>query len=458
VIGTTLVLTQQIADELAAMANEADEIAAVLLVGTANQDGHLRLLSRELHRVPDRHCERAPDGMQVTSAGWVPAVARAAAIGATPVWIHTHPGGTPLPSRHDRIVDAELHEPFSIRSGSAIYASVIVSPSRNGTVTFSGVVSSGGRRLSVDRLVVVGPRIHLTGAYDASTPESIPASFDRQIRAFGGDVQRTLAGLTIGVVGAGGTGSAVLEQLARLGAQDLLVVDPDTLSLANTTRVYGSAPDQVGMPKVDVAKEHLARIAPTASIRTCQGTINNETVARLLGGCDVVFGCTDDDAGRMVLSRISTYMLVPVFDCGVLIDSVEETINGIHARVTIMGPGYACLLCRRRIDPVRASAELRVPAEQARLLREGYAPELGFVEPAVVAYTSLVAALAVGEFLERLIGYGPDNTPSELLFRIHERAVSTNTVFPLAGHYCDPAAGQAGTGDVTPYLGQTWPS
>ena len=158
----------------------------------------------------------------------------------------------------------------------------------------------------------------------------------------------------------------------------------------------------------------------------------------------------------MVLSRLASYQLVPVIDCGVLIDSAGGTVRGIHARVTVLHPGAACLLCRGRVDPARAAAELALPDEHARLVGEGYAPELPGVEPAVVAYTTLAAALAVGELLERLIGYGQDPAPSEVLARVHEREIGTNTRQPRPGHYCDPETGKLGTGDSDPFLGQAW--
>ena len=71
-------------------------------------------------------------------------------------------------------------------------------------------------------------------------------------------------------------------------------------------------------------------------------------------------------------------------------------------------------------------------------------------------YTTVVASFAVEELLERLIGYGPNPVPGELLIRCHEREVSTNSRVPNSRHYCDPAAGVLGTGDRQPFLGQTW--
>ena len=78
------------------------------------------------------------------------------------------------------------------------------------------------------------------------------------------------------------------------------------------------------------------------------------------------------------------------------------------------------------------------------------------VEPSVITYTTLIASLAVGELLERLVGYGPTPAPSEIIMRAHEREISTNSRQPNPGHFCDPAAGQLGVGDDEPFLAQVF--
>jgi hypothetical protein len=170
-----------------------------------------------------------------------------------------------------------------------------------------------------------------------------------------------------------------------------------------------------------------------------------------------VFGCTDDNAGRLVLSRFASYFLTPVIDCGVLLSSDEhDRLTGIDGRVTILTPGDACLVCRDRIDLARAQAEALPAGERLRLQREGYAAALPGVEPAVVSFTTAIAAAATGELLERLLGYGPEPAPSEVLARFHERELSSNVAAPRKGHYCDPQAGKLGRGETEPFLEQTW--
>ena len=453
----TLVLPEWIADQIDSVARNDVETAGVLLAGIARSDNELRIIGREVVWVPDESYERQTNNsLRIRSSGFVPALGRAEDIGATPIFFHTHPGqdGDPHPSEWDDIVDTDLVEPFRIRSGSDVYASIIFSTAQH-LFRFTGRGSDGDQDFQVERTVVAGDRIAIISSEDA-TDRRLSPLFDRQVRAFGGAVQQALSSITVGIIGCGGTGSAVAEQLVRLGVRRLTLIDPDLLTESNVTRVYGSTPDQVGQPKVKVQSDHLQRIATDADITAIEGLVTHQQVARALTGCDVIFGCTDDNAGRLVLSRMASYYLVPYIDCGVLVSSEGGTIRGIDGRVTIQTPGAACLVCRNRIDLARAGAERLDPAERQLRQDEGYAPELGRIEPAVVTFTTLVASQAVTELLERLTGYGPEPVPSEVLFRAHDREISTNLHDPNPGHFCDPGAGTLGRGDSEPFLGQIW--
>jgi hypothetical protein len=456
---TTLVLPDPLADDIAIATHNPLESAGVLLARRVEDGQNVRLLGRSMHWVPQSaYREQSRYHMLIGSEGYVRALGAAEADNAVPIWLHTHPGdnGMPLPSKHDRQVDHEIGDLFQLRSGSGFYATLIASPRGDGFVFSGEITPERGRTVPIDRVWSVGDRWRLLQnfAREATAPAAI---FDRNVRAFGPDIQHVLGDLRIAIVGAGGTGSAVAEQLVRLGVRQLLLIDNDTLSASNVTRVFGSTPQDVGQPKIEVLCAHLLRIAPDLVCSTVQGMGTKKSVAKALRSADVVFGCTDDNAGRLVLSRLATFLLTPVIDVGVLLSSDHAgVLTGIDGRITTLTPGAACLVCRNRVDMGRAAAEMRTPEERQRLADEGYAPALGQVEPAVVAFTAAVAAAAVNEFLDRLIGYGPPDRPNETLLRLHEREISTNRAKPRAGHYCDQAQGKWGAGDEEPYLGQLW--
>jgi hypothetical protein len=459
---SSLIFSNHLADELRLVANGECETAGVLLASLAEApNGDLRVLARGIRWVPENAYDRRDwNGLTIRPEGYVHALAEAESLNAFCIWVHTHPGqdGIPLPSKWDLIVDQQISDLFRLRSGHPYYGTLIVSP-RTDTLIFSGTLEKeGAAPIPIDRLWEVGDRWRLTRAFN-STLQPLPELFDRNVRAFGNPIQQMLNDLTVGIAGCGGTGSAVAEQLVRLGVRRFVLLDPDLLSTTNVTRVYGSGIDDVGLPKVDVLAKHLRRIAPDVCVKSVRSMITMEAAARRLLGCDLVFGCTDDNAGRLVLSRIASYLLTPVIDCGVLLSSDDSgQLTGINGRCTVLSPGSACLVCRGRIDLARANSELLTPEERIRREREGYAPALGQREPAVVAFTTIVAATAVSELLERLIGYGPTDRPGEVLLRCHEREISTNVALPREGHYCDPSSGKLGLGITEPFLEQTWPS
>jgi molybdopterin/thiamine biosynthesis adenylyltransferase len=456
----SLIVPGWIREEIGIAARHDLETAGVLLCSVfESPTGHLRLLARQMRWVKeDAYKRRESDSLAISSDGYVEALGEAEKIGAACLWVHTHPGknANPTQSEHDHIVDSQLADLFRIRTNSSYYGALVFSPRERG-IAFTGFVEREGEsRRTIKYMLEVGDRWRLTREFTCQNSSSL-AQFDRNIRAFGDEIQKTLGHLHIGIVGCGGTGSSVGEQLARIGVRKFTLIDPDIISDSNTTRVYGSDPNSIGHPKVESLARHICQIAPDSSVATVMAMITNESAARRLLDCDVIFGCTDDNAGRLILSRFSTYFLVPIIDCGVLLSSDHEGIlTGIDGRVTTLAPGQACLVCRGRIDLARASAELLTPDERIRRIDEGYAPALGRTEPAVVTFTTLVAATAISELLERLIGYGPEPRPNEVLLRCHEREISTNLALPKEGHYCHPGVGIIGRGDTQPFLGLTW--
>ncbi|MFC7968762.1 ThiF family adenylyltransferase [Streptomyces cinereoruber] len=226
----TLTLTTEVADRLTALAARPVESAAVLLARRAAlPNGGIRLLGVRLLDVPDdAYHERTDTALGISSDGFMPALRETEHAGATAIWVHTHPapGSTPTPSRRDATVDAQLADTFRTRTGSRLYGTLIVAPHEDG-MTFTGRIE-GEYRAAIDRIFIAGPTFRLVRSFDSGTP-ALPALRDRQIRAFGTEIQRVLGDLKVAVVGAGGTGSAVAEQLVRLGIRRLTLIDPDTL-------------------------------------------------------------------------------------------------------------------------------------------------------------------------------------------------------------------------------------
>jgi hypothetical protein len=140
---------------------------------------------------------------------------------------------------------------------------------------------------------------------------------------------------------------------------------------------------------------------------------------------------------------------------GIVINSIEDAVSEIFARVTTVGPGSACLLCRGRIQPDTIRSESLPTSERDRLRTEGYVPGLQEPDPSVVTYTSFVASMATSEFLNRLFGVTHADFADEYLARIDREEIRRNRATSMSGHYCDRPE-EWGAGDQDPFLGQLW--
>jgi len=283
---TTLAFTEELFGQLTAALTQREETAAVLLARSARAGGRLTLLARAIVWVGDEaYLIREPTRLQIGSTGYVGALKRAATDGAAAIFFHTHPGGDAAPSALDMAVDEALAEPFRIRTNQPLYASFILggSPER---LTFTGTVMDAGRTRPIKRVRVVGHRIRVLKR-DAAVDADV---YDRQIRAFGRDGQASLSSLRAGIVGAGGTGSAVFEQLVRLGVGEVTIIDDDRLTESNLTRIHESGLAQTGEMKVAVAEQAARRIALGTRVEALPKRITDLAAAKALTHCDVVFG------------------------------------------------------------------------------------------------------------------------------------------------------------------------
>ena len=237
----TLVLPNQIADEMFEAAAADVETAGVLLARHVKTPcGDVRLLAREMLWIPDdAYRVRDATALRIASHGYVPALAAAEADQSVPIWMHTHPGNesSPRPSKRDEIVDEELSDLFRLRSGSPLYGAVVIS--RKGErLCFAGHIESDNGRSNIDRLWVTGHRFTLAQNWLHETTCHPLANSTGTFAPSAAKSKKVLGDLHVAIVGCGGTGSAVIEQLVRLGVRHLRLFDPDTLTSSNLTRVY----------------------------------------------------------------------------------------------------------------------------------------------------------------------------------------------------------------------------
>lgn len=449
----TLTFTEALFERLVATFFEVAgrEGAGYVLCGVSSTDSESRLLARDVIPVQaDHYLVREADRLSIVSDSYVPIAKRARLASEAILFAHSHPEEFPDFSPQDDEEDAKIVSFFQSRAVDVFHGSMVL----NCPTTFQARVRVGEQWQAVERIRVLGERFRFVDRVQGEEP--IPESFDRQVRAFGPDIQRLLRRLHIGVVGAGGTGSATIEQLTRLGVGAISVFDGDTFDGSNVTRVFGSSVGDQDRPKTDIQHEHVTRIGLGTNIVVYPRPITDEATAKHLRRCEIVFGCTDKQAPRGILVRLALRYLIPVFDMAAKVHAENGVIRGIWGRVTTLLPGEACLFCRGRIDPGTIRSESLPPEQRDRELADGYITGLATDEPAVVMFTTAVAAQAVSEMLHRLTGFmGSDRRSTEVLTLFHESRIRTNSDRPNPDCMCQQAE-HWGRGDSRNFLGLTW--
>lgn len=443
---------------LSVLTQNADvEQAAYLTCRISATGTETTLLVREVIPVAAEHILAASAAeMRISSRSFTAALKCADDRKECFAFVHSHPPGSPDHSPQDDDEEKKLFRTAYIRIRTAgVHASVVFC---EGRMTSARVWLADGATARIERVRVIGRKFRYL-FFGGGSDVAIPEFFDRQVRAFGPEIQKLLRRLRIGVVGVGGTGSCVAEQLIRLGVGNLLIADGEKFEASNVNRVYGSRAIDEGIPKVKITERLAADIGVGTNVQILDRPISFESVLKRFRHCDAIFCCTDDEWGRSLLTRFAIYYYVPVFDMGVKIDSHEGTIRTVQGRVTTLLPGTACLFCRGRISADRIAAESEWasdPSKAAELEREGYIPELGETAPAVIPFTTTVAASALTEFLHRVTGFlGADRQSSEVLHLIDDMQVRTNARPARADCFCADLS-LWGRGDVTPFLDMTW--
>jgi molybdopterin/thiamine biosynthesis adenylyltransferase len=262
--------------------------------------------------------------------------------------------------------------------------------------------------------------------------------YDRQILAFGSAGQDIISNARIAIVGLGGTGSPVAEQLARMGVKDIVLIDPDVFDPSNITRIYGSTyahaykrllhvyhERKKKIAKVDLISKHLKNINPAVHIRSFQDSVVKTAAARSLLDRDVIFCCTDEHWGRSVVNQVSYQYLIPVIDMGVRIDAKEDKICGAFGSVHVLKPDKPCLWCYEFLSADRIRTESLPECERTNLLREGYVQDIDSTAPSVISLTTTIAGHAVSAFLQLMTDFmGPAGDIARLNYFIMEGTVS----------------------------------
>jgi adenylyltransferase/sulfurtransferase len=138
------------------------------------------------------------------------------------------------------------------------------------------------------------------------------------------------------IIGMGGLGCPAAVALAGAGLRRLTLVDGDVIDPSNLHRQPLYGPEDVGRPKVDVARERLVRAFPGLEVETWRKRVGGNDVDALLARHALAIDGTDSVEAKFQMSDAVARTGTPLVSGGVV------QWGGQAMRID---PGGACLRC-----------------------------------------------------------------------------------------------------------------
>jgi adenylyltransferase/sulfurtransferase len=155
---------------------------------------------------------------------------------------------------------------------------------------------------------------------------------------FGREGQEKLKATSVLLVGAGGLGSPAATYLAAAGVGTIGLVDFDRVEESNLQRqiLYGT--DDVGRPKLEVAKERLEDLNPHVDVNLHETRLTSDNALDVIEEYDIVADGTDNFPTRYLVNDACVMTGTP---------NVYASIFRFEGQVSVFatedGPCYRCL-------------------------------------------------------------------------------------------------------------------
>jgi hypothetical protein len=335
---------------------------------------------------------------------------------------HSHPSGHEYFSPQDDKNEQSILRGFSRSNGRDVY---LISMVLSGGTWIGRTRHAAQPDVALDarHIAVLDRSISLYNIKDQSTPSDL---LKRQEAAFGKPFSAKMKSLRVVVVGAGGTGSPMATLLARAGVGELIIIDGDVLEESNLNRVRGYRRRDAGKNKAIT----LARYIRTLDLGTTVSAIDeylheSPKAVDAIATADVVFGCTDDVAGRDILNQSLYYYALGYIDVGLTgrIDTGSDSepyLRDHRGRVSCILPEYgACLRCQRVVTEMKLRYEAAIKRnpelanlDPETLQRDYYLVGGGEAAPGVGPFTSATADAGVATLMNLIKPYR--QIPSDL--------------------------------------------
>jgi molybdopterin-synthase adenylyltransferase len=386
-----------------------DEDGAFFLVRPGRGIADTRLIVHDL-LLPEKDAWESTGRHRLRPSGqWLSAViGTAIECGSGVGFIHSHPDASHPPSLSgiDRETSIEWSRSLTPTVDRPFLSMVWTPTGATGWVFEPGdaVVPH-----NVDRIEVLGGGMS-RWVHPFETAANDEEMDDRQIRALGTLGNARLRQMSVAVVGAGGTGSPMAEQLARMGVQRLTLIDPDVIDTAsNLRRIVGSRTEDLisRRPKAEVVGRHIRELGIVGEVDVLPIDVRTERAARTLLDADLVLSTTDTHSGRSFVNQLAYQYLLPVIDVGVKVGTSNTgVVSGMPAEIRVLLPDTGCLWCRGVLDSARIRAENLPEDERRAQEQEGYIQGVAAPQPSLTSLNYFASSLSLITMLRMFSGDG----------------------------------------------------
>ena len=145
--------------------------------------------------------------------------------------------------------------------------------------------------------------------------------------------QRRLLEASVMIVGLGGLGGYVLEQLARCGLGKVVAVDPDRFELTNLNRQLLADDTSIGLAKIETARKRIAVVNPGVEFIGHEMRVEDLPEAAY-DGVELIFDCLDQVPSRLHLEGAGTRLNIPI---------MHGAIGGWYGQVALVAPASGIL-------------------------------------------------------------------------------------------------------------------
>lgn len=259
--------------------------------------------------------------------------------------------------------------------------------------------------------------------------------YSRNEALFGAEGQAKIAKTKVAVMGVGGLGSHVVQQLAYLGVCDYGLVDYDVVTESSMNRLIGAidADLAAATKKVVVAERMIKGINPDATVKALDAKVGAPEVEGAIGRADVVFGCLDGDLSRLQLTELCARFAKPLFDLAS--DTGGDGAELWYGGRVVLCDGTRCLVCLDLLDQQGISRDA-MSAEQREAYDRIYGVDRGALAgtgPMVVSVNGVVASMAVTEFI--VYATGLQVPAAQLTYRADLQVIRRSLDEPQPGCY-----------------------